>query len=144
MLWPSAWGWVKTPLKLLNSGGTSRQSLIDYFAKQIDPADFKRYVEEGERIGNQGLHDTVGGVTVKTDFKPLDTDANAAYLGGTVTGNQDNGDHNIVACVFAMTIVKDRAFLVYLFRPYKDARDVVELLAGVKKVTARFIAANGG
>jgi hypothetical protein len=75
--------------------------------------------------------------------KPLDADANAAYMGGTVTVDDPAGER-LIACAYATTVVKDRVFLLYLFEPYRDPRDITALLAQVKTATADFVAANGG
>jgi hypothetical protein len=135
----SGWGMLKTPKALLSSSPGTRELVIDYFRKQVNPGDLAKMNLESARLANKGLHD-VGEGSVSLDLRPLDTDDIAAYMGGTVKV----GDGRLVACAYATTVVKDRAFLLYLFRPYKDARDITQLLAQVRVATADFVRANGG
>jgi hypothetical protein len=136
----SGWGMLKTPNALVDKSGGSRAALIDYFSKLVKPADLAKMNAESARIASKGLHDVGEKGSVSLDLRPLDTDAIAAYMGGTVT----IGSGKLVACAYATTVVKDRVFLIYLFRPYTDARDITQLLAQVRVTTAAFVRANGG
>jgi len=136
----SGWGMLKTPKALIASSPGTRESVISYFSKQVNPDDLARMNAESARLANKGLHDVGEHGSVSLDLRPLTTDGIAAYMGGTVR----LGDGRLVACAYSTTVVKDRAFLLYLFRPYTDARDITQLLAQVKVATAGFVRANGG
>lgn len=136
---PTSWGYLKSPVPIQQ--GLERKELIAYFKKQIDPADFKKMVDEGQHEASAGLRDTLGkDIDVKLDLKPLDTDDIAVYWGGTVSSDQVG----MITCALSITVIKGYVFSFYIFRPFTGPSDIVAALEQVRVNTAQFVAANGG
>ena len=140
---PSSWGMIKTPLGGINAGGTTRQQIIGYYKSQINPADLKKLMDDSAKGATEGIHNVAPDVDVTLDIKPVDSDENGGYMGGTITATGPGGK-KLIAGAAASTVVKDRVFLLYLFKPYTGPADITDLLAKVKDATAKFVALNGG
>jgi hypothetical protein len=133
---------LKTPMSTLNSADTKLQELIDYFKPQINTDAMKAINDAAGVAGTKRLQEVFGsGKSVSLDMKPLAYDARGIYFGGTLTVNDGSGP-SLLTCVYAMTVVKGRMFLLYLYAPYHDERDVLALMSAIEVSTAAFQDAN--
>lgn len=139
------WAMIKTPLESLKESAGARHDVIDYFKNQIKPEDLKKWTDEAQTSTNAQAQTIYGkDLKIATEVKPLAADAFGAYLGGTISVDVAADKKILLTCVYGITVVNDRIFTLYFYSPYRDARDVVALLAKVQTATQAFVNANGG
>jgi hypothetical protein len=139
----TTWGMLKTPMSAVNSTDARLQDLIDYFKPQINTDAMRAINDAASAEGSKRLQEIFGsGKTVSLDMKPLAYDVHGIYFGGTVSVNDGSQPSSLLTCVYAITVVKGRVFMLYLYTPYHDERDVVALMSAVEGSTAAFQDAN--
>lgn len=141
---PTMWGNVKTPLALLDKPHVSRKATLDYFRTKVDPTYLDRLMKTVTASANRDMHDQLGGASISLDVQPLLVDDNAAYIGGKVAINDPDGPQIFISAVYATTVVKDRLFIIYLYKPFESPADIKLLLDTLRAQAAAFVVANGG
>jgi len=132
----SSWGMLKTPREFAANGSYTREAVIAEIGSGINPALLKKINDLAAQIGQHKLAGAAASPAI--DPAGLLVDANAVYSGGTLKTQSGA----MVAAVYATTVVRKRIFLLYLFKNYRDARDIPMLLAKVQAATVKFIKAN--
>jgi hypothetical protein len=139
---PTGWGMMKTPRASIGKKVPSRSEIIAYFQSNIKNPEIFQSLNNPDSLINKRFQDVFGlDANVKSSLQPLAVDDKAGYIGGTVSGSV-KGHEIIVAGAAAATVVRDRIFFYYLFRPYKSPKDIAELLPLVKAGMLQFIVEN--
>jgi len=126
------WGMVKTPRQYVSLDAGTREKFIQDLKAQFASGEFERSMNQGAAQAQPGIG---------THVRPLGTDANGGYIGGTLTMNGPNRPMTLTG-VWSLTVVKHRVTMVYLYGPYHSQKDVDALVALVRTATAKFIAVN--
>jgi len=138
----SRWGMVKTPRVYASADAGTREKFLRDLKAEIASGDFQKSMEQGVDDSNEALQQMYGpGAHVGAHMVPLETDANAGYIGGTITVNGEHGPVTL-ACVWSVTVIKHRVLLLYFYGPYTAPNDIQALLNIRKPATAKMIDAN--
>jgi len=144
---PTSWGGIKTPLAMLNGHAGARLEALAQVKALFGTEAGKKLlnVTEDDIKTKTGLRELFGkDFTGTTKIEPLGSDDNAVYFGGVVNYDDGKGRLEKVACAYAITVARDNAFLLILYKEFESTDDIATLLAKVKPAVASFIAANGG
>lgn len=141
----TSWGMIKTPVALQEGHLGPRAAML---------ATVKATLETD--AGKKSLNITDNDIDTKTnlremfgkDFKgttkieQLGSDDKAIYFGGVANYDNGKGTTQTVACAYAMTIVRENAFAIIIYKQFESADDIAALLVKVKPAVTAFIAAN--
>jgi len=139
---PTGWGMMKTPRSSIGKKVPPRSEIIAYFQNNIKNPEIFQSLNNPDKLTNKRFQDVFGvDANVKSSLQPLAVDDKAGYIGGTVSGSV-KGHEIIVAGAAAATVVRERIFFFYLFRPYKSPKDIADLIPLVKAGMLQFIVEN--
>lgn len=143
----SSWGMIKTPLETLREKVGPRAPALAQLKATVNSDEGKAFstISNGD-LEKYGNLNKIFGPDFKgsAKFDALDSDDNAVYFGGVANYDDGKGHTSKVAAAYAITVVKDSVFEIYVYKPFSDVGDIAALLAIVKPEAAAFVAANGG
>ena len=142
---PTSWGMVKTPLSVVSAKAPPRSQLIAEMKSQVDPAAMKRLDDEAAKQATPQAERVFGqDLKVGMDAKAVGSDQFGIYFAGTLTVTDQSNKTTTLAIAYAITSANGGIFSIDIYGRYHNARDILNVLASVKKTTADFVNANGG
>jgi hypothetical protein len=139
----SHYGMVKTPKENLVQTA-NRADLVAEFKGMMGDGSMKKILEDPgiAQAADKDVGKVLGqSFKSKTSIQPVDVDADAAYMAGTLVITLDKETH-VQAVGVGVTVIKGKVILYYFYAPYSGLQDVAAVLKTAKTETARFIRQN--
>jgi len=134
-------GILKTPFELVSTD-VDRAEILAELKPSVDTKALQDLNDAASNIGSESLTRVYGrDIKVSLDVRALDSDDKAVYYAGTADLS-DAERQKKLACAYAISVVRKRVIVLYLYAAFHDARDVTAVLSAVKDLTAAFVKAN--
>jgi len=136
------WGMLKTPRASIGKRIPTRKALVQDFKKDIKRNDLMLLLDDSAKLVGKTFSKVFGAdCKLGMHVEPVDADEYAGYMAGMASMSFAD-QKMLVACAFAMTVVREHVFFYYKYAQYNGLSDIADLLKQVKREIRSFVANN--